>query len=732
MTPARATQPLAATGSRSATRLELALAFVVACAASLCFAHKAVHQDDWAYLRVADLLLRDPLHVFEQTTLYKGAPIDVASGVPHGPLWPLLIACTRLSLFGGHALLVAHGLSAALHGLAALSLASLAARLGARPLVAGLGYALSPVAWPLASNLMTDVPMVAFLCAALALCARGIANASRAALVGAGLLAAAAALTRYHGLAVFPLLALAALVFAPPRRSSFLPLAIGLALVGAYFALTRVWFGRTDAARASSFLLVLPKIDTTGCLLACVAAVGLAGLGALPALALCVRGALRWAGVALGAAVGAWLYFGPAAAWPTVPKGVNAALLCASLIGGGAWLGLAVAHGGSAWRERAARTDLWIACWLLGFAFAAVVGVPFGCARYALPALAGLALFGARLLGASERPRLALGLGVLAVVVQLALGAPAATADFRAAAVYPKYAAEVVALQRNTGFEGRTWIWGDIDFRWYLEEAGLGPVLATASNEPAEGDRVLKSSVCTSSPDDGKSGDYRLHRDLLPRLRVVDEKRFQDRFPVRVHNAYAAAGLYHVDAGILPFALSEADHDRIQVWQVEGGNALLSAFDAADKESYAKRSAARGNLRVERYFAGVDEEQHLALAFAFPGRVTWRDVAVPAAGELVFELAEHARVVEYAEPGPGSVARVRVGSEVVFERKLDSRRIAADRGWHAFRVDLARYAGQRVALTFEVGAQPPPAGCPPEAAEYVLVGFGEPQLRSRQ
>jgi hypothetical protein len=708
------------------------LAFAVACAASLCFAQKAVHQDDWAYLRVADLLLRDPLHIFEQTTLYKGTPIDVASGVPHGPVWPLLVALTRTSIFGAHALLAAHVLTALLHGLAALSLAALGARLGARPLVAALGYALSPIAWPLASNLMTDVPMVAFLSASLALCARGIERGARGALVGAGLFAAAAALTRYHGLAVFPLLALAALVLAPPRRRSFLPLCVGLALVLAYFALTRLWLGRTDAERASSFLLVLAKIDTQGCVLACVAAVGLAGLGALPALALSGRCAWRWGGLGLGAAAGAWLYFGPASGWPSQPRGVNAWLLAASLIGGGAWLGSAVGIGVRALRERAGRPDLLIVCWLLGFAFAAVVGVPFGCARYGLPALAGLALLVARGLGSNSRPRLAAALGVLAVAVQLALGALAARADFRAAAVYPKYAEQVRAVQRNSGFEGRTWIWGDIGFRWYLEEAGVGSVIASASNEPAEGDRLLKSSVCTSSPDDGKSGDYRLHPELVPRLRVVDEKLFHDRWPVRVHNSYAAAGLYHVDAGVLPFAFSEADHDRVQVWEVQGGNALLAAFASTDRQSYTQRAASRGNLRVERYMAGTDEDQHLSLAFTFPGRVTWREVEVPADGELVFELAEHARLVEYSEPGPGSIARVRVDAEVVFEHALDTRRVAADRGWHAFRVDLARYAGQRVALTFEVGAQPPPADCPPQAAEYVLVGFGEPRLRSRR
>ncbi|MBM3976374.1 MAG: hypothetical protein FJ299_05220 [Planctomycetes bacterium] len=712
---------------RSATRLELALAFALACAASLCFADKPVHQDDWAYLRVADLLLRDPLHVFEQTTLYKGSSVDVASGVPHGPVWPLLVALTRAPLFGAHALLAAHALTALLHGLAGLALASLAPRVGARPLTAALLYAWSPIAWVLAGNVMTDVPMVAFLCAALALAARGCQTGSRSALVGAGVLAALAALTRYHGLAVFPLLALAGWVFGAGRLRSFLPLVIGLALVGAYFALTRAWLGRTDAERASSFLLVLARIDVLGCALACVAALGFTALPALPALALGARGAARSACALLGAAAGAWLTFGPAAERGSAAVGLNAWLLGASLIGGAAWLGLAL---GAALQRRIG-VDLLLACWLGGFAIAAIVGVPFGCSRYALPALPALALCMARELHSARFPRLARVLPVAALVLQFLVGALAAEADRRAARVYPEYAAKAQALRRSAWSEGRTWIWGDIDFRWYLEEAGVGRVIASASNEPEAGDRLLKSAVCTSSPDDGSSGDYRLHPELVRRLRVSDEQIFRDRYPVRVHNAYAGAGLYHVDAGILPFAVSEADHDRIQVWEVQDGNALLEAFNGAEKESYAKRVSSRANLRVERYFAGVDEDQHLSLAFTFPGRVTWRDVEIPADGELVFELAEHARLVEYSEPGPGSIARVRVGAEVVFETQLDSRRRAADRGWRAFRVDLARHAGQRVALTFEVGAQPAPPGCPAEAAEYVLVGFGDPQLRSR-
>jgi hypothetical protein len=738
-------------GGRRATRLELLLAFVLACAASLAFATKAVQQDDWAYLRVADHLRTDPAHVFEQTTLYKGMPIDVASGVPHGPVWPLALAIARAPLFGTHTLWVAHALSALCHGLAALGIAALAARFGARPIGTALLYALSATAWPLASNVMTDVPMVGLFCAALALAARGIERGAGFELGAAGVLAALAALTRYHGLAVFPMLLLSGFVFAAPRWRNFVPLLVGIALVAAYFAWTRVLLGVTDAQRASGVLLAIEHIDRSTAGLATVATIGVCALGGL-CIGLCgLSGLVRSArsaplsalGLVFGLGAGLYLAYGPAAERSVQPSGVNATLQWGSLALGGALLGYAAAvvvrwivalRGGGFASLRVERygAALYGACWLLGFALAATVSVPFGCARYVLPALPAVALLLGRAASQWCGPRLAVvgvGSGVLATA---ALGLLAAEADHRAAAVYPDVAAQVRVRRGAEGAwnEGKLWIWGDLGFRWYLEEAQLGSVLAGTSNEPRSGDRVLKSAVCTSSPDDGKSGDYKLQPQLIRRLRAAEELHFKDDWPVRVHNTYAPAGLYHADAGLLPFAFSTAEHDVIHVWSVEDHNELLAQFATAEKESYSKRVAKGGNLRVERYLAAEDEDQKLALAFAFPGRVTWRDVAIPERSELVFLLAEHARLAKYAEPGPGSITRVRVDGTVVFERQLDSRRHSGDGGWHACRVDLSAHAGRTVALTFEVGAQPPPPGAPPESAEYVLVGIAEPALQA--
>ena len=118
----------------------------------------------------------------------------------------------------------------------------------------------------------------------------------------------------------------------------------------------------------------------------------------------------------------------------------------------------------------------------------------------------------------------------------------------------------------------------------------------------------------------------------------------------------------------------------------------------------------------------------------FPGTITYDEVPLPEGALLDFELAEHSRVWSYDEPGPPVVARVLVDDQVVFERRLDARREADQRGWQSVSIDLAAHGGQRVSLGFEVEAlgliEPLPEGLPERFERYLVVGFGEPRIGS--
>lgn len=750
----------------AASRSQLVLAGLIAFIVSICFAGKPVHQDDWAFLRVAERVNSNAGDLLAETTVYQGMSISVASGMPHGPLWTQALAvCLR---FGDSGLWLAHLLTALCFCVLGVSIASLSGRLGAPPLATALMVVLSPVPMVLAGNVMTDVPMIAFFAASLALGARGLERGSMASLVGSGLFGAAAALTRYHGLAILPMLVALVVVWPRGRLASkwrerplwlgLLPFAIGTGVVGLYLAKTLVLDGQADASRAVESLGDYREIDRTACLLAALAALGGTMLG--PFLGwlvfplrfdrcfgergafVCLFGGTLLGGVAsLVAETSDWLQPVGANLW------LQRVLLC--LAGFGllmmvrvVWRGHGLkpeqdldTGGFTSWRERHGREAL-IAIWLIGYLVAAWVTLPFGSSRYALPALPAMviltSLFAVRSLGARF-----VWAGILPTAV---LGLGAAVADLHAAQVYPEFAEMLAERQGQASVEqpAQIWIWGELDFRWYLEESpGLAnaQVLERASNEPKAGDLIFHSGICTASSD-GLSGVYRLNPALVRRLSLDGYDRFNDAWPVRVHNSNVAAGFYGSDGGILPFALASAarpealaggptvPHDRIATYRIADSNYFLGSFPKATIESKITDSLAGGNTRVEPFLVSHGFElgiaKKTAVSIIYPGRVTWSNVSINADVEaLDLVVAQHDRTGFM--PGPGAIVRVLVNGEVAHELVLDVRRDRSQRAWVPITIDMQAWAGQSVAITFEAIEGPWP-GKSAESKDPSLIG----------
>ena len=364
--------------------------------------------------------------------------------------------------------------------------------------------------------------------------------------------------------------------------------------------------------------------------------------------------------------------------------------------------------------------------------------MPFGSTRYVLPAFPGLFL----LAGAFASSGLPARASWIALLASGLLGLGATVADDHAARISPRLATTVAQREAPGGewSSGRTWIWGDLGFRWYLEELAGLEVLATASTEPRPGDRILKSMILsTSSPDDGSSGRYRLHPEVVRRMRAGEIIDFPDPWPVRIHNSHAGAGFYGHDGGFLPFAWSRRLHDRVQVWWVEGGNPFLTSVDPARAETTdvpgdgPDDPPLAGSAAVERFSVflpdagapqppGIDVSDRVGLRFKFPGRYTWRDVTVPPRAKLEVLVGEHGSLSAYSIPGPGSLFRVLVDGQVRGERTVDTRG-GDPPGWYLLSVDLSDLAGRRVDLTFELA----PAPGRPADRPLVLGAFAEPR-----
>lgn len=729
-------------GARRARPRELVLAALIAVIACAPFLDKAVQQDDWAYIATAPALLDAPEDWLEQETIYQGERVTAAEGVLHGPVWLTLLALGLEASDGG--VFVPHVIMAALLTLLAVSTASLAARFGAPPLATAVALATSPGMLVMAGSVMTDLPMVALFVASLALCARALERDSVAELVLAGFLGLAASLTRYHGAAVVPMLAVAPLLLSTAGSRVRGLVAAGVAAAG--FVLFAVWT-RGDWERAVDMLGEIPVIDRRTCFLALVCALGGCGAGWIAAVLAAprrtfaalagerARGVLWGIGALLGLLCSVLARSAPS------PPGVNAALQTVFFVAGGVGLAVAlrpfvalaaVVRGrgarsaeapGHAWRERFG-PDAWLALWLVGYAFAAWYTVPFGATRYALPALPPLFLIAGRFVGRRLPRRSA----VLAAVVSCVLGLLAATADYRSAEVHRGWARDVAARREMAGpddfSQGELWVWGELGFRYYLERVAGARILPSDSNEPAPGDHLLKSSICTATPDDGLTGLYAIDPRLYERIESESLRDARDAFPVRIHNAAAGAGFYHGDAGFLPFAFSTAVHDHLQVWSVNAPNPFFALYQAG-----VAVADASVRVRVSRFGVHPDRPMRMALNLLGAGGVTFPSVPVPA-GNPTFRVAvgESQRVWAENAPGRGALVRILVDGEVRAERSIESRVLEADRAWFPLSVDLSDRAGDEVALRFEVQVLAGTGGESGAESGLVFTGFAMPRI----
>jgi hypothetical protein len=757
-------EPQVATAPRSgASRLQLILAGLLCFAAVIPFLGKAVHQDDWAYVVVAQLMLEHGTEVLDVAGYYQGDVQRVGEGVLHGPVWLVCLAIAQLPLFGAAWELVAHLFSAGFLALLGVSVASLAGRVGAPPVATALALCLGPAPLVLAGSLMTDLPMVALFAASIALAVRGGETGKRGELIAAGVLGALAGLTRYHGLAIVFLLGALPLLWGANRGRRWIPLGVCLLILAAFFSATLLGTGQVDAERAREGL-ALAEIDRHACLLSLLGALGgvsfaaLLGLlpGALPAL---LRGkagltAMTGALALVGAGLGLWQASASFDVSPVPVEGVNRALqwvilpLGAVLLAVAArpWLSPGILLRRPEWR---ARYGAWafLALWLGGFSVAAWITVPFGSTRYALPALTPLFLlvfaWAGRFVGGPWP--------ALAALLSAGIGFAAAEADRRAAEVYPIYAESVAERVAEGGpwSAGTTWIWGEIDFRYYLERSAGLPILPSDNREPVEGDRILKSMiVCTASPNDGSTGAYTLHPDVVSRMEGGPIERVTPAglepwtggrpepipgdYPLRIHHSYAGAGFYGHHAGFLPFAWSRMPHDQFQVWKVTGANPFLESFAVAGKESASYGSELtggaplNGRISVERFLADPQQEQRVAIQVLLPGRITWEQVPIPANARFEAWVAEHHRLVLEGIDGPPVTFRLRIGDEVVAELDSDIRR-GEPTGWRKLSADLSRFAGRSVRLSLE-SVDRPRSGGERDPVPKILTGFAEPRL----
>lgn len=208
-------------------------------------------------------------------------------------------------------------------------------------------------------------------------------------------------------------------------------------------------------------------------------------------------------------------------------------------------------------RENATRSrGVLLLLWITGVLLYNLFLLPFGSARYLLPALPPLLMILLHHAPFSfTGNRLAAG-GIF--VLSLVLGLSCAFADYRLAGSYREIAAEVKDLRTSGGNAYDVWFVGDWGMRYYLEEAGAR-FLPPQSNEPRRGDFIILPELPRFSVPS--------HR-VQYRSRSYATRDFASKIPVHIFNRRSKSGFYSHYAGLLPLAFSREPIETFTILEV--------------------------------------------------------------------------------------------------------------------------------------------------------------------
>jgi 4-amino-4-deoxy-L-arabinose transferase-like glycosyltransferase len=542
----KASVPNAETPPRWRAALLLAGATVLALAP---FANKAFHIDDTLFLAAARQIRSHPLDFYGFAINWYGAVRPMAEVMKNPPLDAYFIAAvTAIAGENETALHLAFLLPAVA---AVLGTHALARRVCARPVAAALAALGTPVFLVSATNVMCDTMLLAFWVWAIELWVGGIETGRARFLVAASLLAALAALTKYFGIALLPLL----IVHGALRRRRLgawaLPLLLTVAVLAAYQRWTLALYGRGllfdavsySASARSRLGMSLP--DKT--------VAGLSFLGGCLASAAFFIPWL-WKRAALGAgAVAALLGFALVFAGRIAPPPLRGApgapgtaiQVAVLAVAGFSVLAVAAAE---LYRLRDA-LSLLLFLWLFGtFAFAVFFNWTIN-GRSLLPAAPAIGILAVRRL---ELRRGAVPPAPLAAGFLLALAVT--WSDFRLAGTARTAAAE---LTKRFAPAGRTlWFEGHWGFQHYMEARGASP-LDVERSRLTTGDRIvipMNNSNLFLLPPDAAAVSARIDYAAFPFLATLSPE--------------LGAGFYVDIWGPLPFAFGRVPPESYVVLDV--------------------------------------------------------------------------------------------------------------------------------------------------------------------
>ena len=535
------------------------LLLVLATALSLVpFAGKAFHVDDPLFLWTARQVQSHPADFYGFRVNWYGTDMAMAGVTKNPPVAAYyLAAAAALAGWGETALHLAFLLPAIA---AVLGTFVLARGLCTHPALAALLALLTPAFVVSATSVMSDIMLVAFWVWAAALWVRGLERPSPASLAGAACLVALAALTKYYGATLVPLL----LAHGWARRRGAgrwaLWLLLPLGALAAYQWAALSLYGSGLLFDAGSYAGAFRARAGVPLWASGAAALAFAG-GGLATVAFfapwcwsrrAVGGSAATVAAALLAVVGAGSLGGHPLVGPDGLRWMLVAQLGLWMLGGLAVAALAVVD---LWHRRDAGSLL-LGLWVLGtLAFAGFLNWSVN-ARTILPMAPAAAILLVRRL--EQRGALGPGRARWPLLLPFAAGAGlalwVAQADY-ALANSARQAAAVVHRLDGRG-PGPLWFEGHWGFQYYMEAAG-GRAVDWGGARPAPGETLVVP--------DNNTNTFLMPRGSVSLLRVVE---VPSPAVMATMNRAVGAGFYSDVWGPLPFAVGRVPPERYYVFRV--------------------------------------------------------------------------------------------------------------------------------------------------------------------
>jgi hypothetical protein len=149
------------------------------------------------------------------------------------------------------------------------------------------------------------------------------------------------------------------------------------------------------------------------------------------------------------------------------------------------------------------------------------------------------------------QPKVAAFMATAGMILSLSL----AVADYRFVNAYRAWVEQDIVPLQQQGF--RLWNASESGLRFYLERKGI-ETLDNQDTRPRGTDLVIRQT----------SFQYGLSKDLGPVLVDVFQDELPDSYPIRTFSREAGAAFHDSHFGIVPFTISRAPLDRLEIGQV--------------------------------------------------------------------------------------------------------------------------------------------------------------------